>query len=61
MQRKKIDLEKILANMNALCPSCGYSIPPAEMMRIDFHQMRCPKCGHVFDAKKPQKLMMPHR
>jgi predicted RNA-binding Zn-ribbon protein involved in translation (DUF1610 family) len=33
-----------------LNPSCGLSISPAEVVRIDSERMRCPKCGHVFEA-----------
>jgi len=51
MQKNKINLEKVLAALNTTCPSCGYSITPAEIVRIDSERMRCPKCGTVFDAK----------
>lgn len=27
------------------CPSCGYRVPPSEMVRLDFELMRCPMCG----------------
>jgi len=50
MQRKKIDLKKVLESLNAICPSCGHSISPAEIRRVDFQRMRCPKCGSVFAA-----------
>jgi hypothetical protein len=29
--------------------------PPAGIQIIDFQRMRCPKCGHVFDARKVRK------
>jgi ribosomal protein S27AE len=51
MQRKKIDRAKVLAALNTTCPSCGYSISPAEIVRVDMQRMKCPKCGAVFDAK----------
>lgn len=47
MQHNKIDREKVVAALNTVCPSCGFSIPPAEVVRIDFERMRCPKCGFV--------------
>jgi ribosomal protein S27AE len=50
MRRDEIDRAKILAALNTVCPSCGYSISPAEIVRIDFERMRCPKCGSVFAA-----------
>jgi len=53
MQRNKIERTKILAALNTICPSCGLSISPAEIVRIDSTRMRCPKCGHVFEAGKP--------
>jgi predicted Zn finger-like uncharacterized protein len=52
MQKNKINLAKVLAALNSVCPSCGASIPPAEVVRIDSERMRCPKCGHVFEARK---------
>jgi len=55
MQRKKIDLKKVLAAMNTTCPGCRYEITPAEIQRIDFERMRCPKCRLVFDARKVRK------
>jgi ribosomal protein S27AE len=51
MQRKKIDLKTVLASLNTTCPSCGYSISPAEIVRIDFERMLCPKCAAVFVVK----------
>jgi predicted RNA-binding Zn-ribbon protein involved in translation (DUF1610 family) len=50
MQKSKINLTKVLAALNTMCPSCGFSIPPAEIVRVDSERMRCPKCGHVFEA-----------
>ena len=49
MHKNKINLEKVLAALNTTCPSCGYSISPAEIRRIDFERQKCPKrisfCG----------------
>ena len=53
MQRKKIDLKKVLESLSTSCPSCGFSISPSEIVRVDSQRMRCPKCGHVFEARKP--------
>jgi predicted RNA-binding Zn-ribbon protein involved in translation (DUF1610 family) len=55
VQRKKVDLKKVLSAMNTTCPSCGYSIVPSEIVRIDFERMICPKCGKDFDAGKIRK------
>jgi ribosomal protein S27AE len=48
--RKKINLEKVVASLATRCPHCGYHIPPAEVRRVNFTQMRCPKCGVTFTA-----------
>ena len=47
---RKINLAKVLASLNTLCPRCGYSIPPNEIQRTSFTEMRCPKCQAVFVA-----------
>jgi len=52
MQKSKINRAKVLAALNTICPSCGLSISPAEIVRIDSERMRCPKCGRVFEAGK---------
>jgi ribosomal protein S27AE len=50
MHKNKINRAKVLAALNTICPSCGYSITPAEIVRVDAERMRCPKCGSVFAA-----------
>jgi len=55
MQKNKINLAKVLAALNTTCPSCGFSISPAEVVRIDFERMRCPKCGAIFESGKARK------
>jgi predicted Zn finger-like uncharacterized protein len=52
MQKSKINLAKVLAALNSVCPACGASICPAEIVRVDSERMRCPKCAHVFEAGK---------
>ena len=51
MHKNKINLTKVMAALNTVCPKCEYSISPAQIMRIDCDRMRCPECGHVFAAK----------
>ena len=53
MHKNKINLTKVLAAMNTTCPSCGYSISKAEIVRLDFERQKCPKCGVVFEPTKP--------
>ena len=48
----KINRAKVLAALNSVCPKCECSISPAEIVRIDSERMRCPKCGHTFEAGK---------
>jgi len=33
-----------------ICPKCGHTIMPAEIRRIDFDRMRCPKCEQIFEV-----------
>jgi predicted RNA-binding Zn-ribbon protein involved in translation (DUF1610 family) len=55
MQKNKINRAKVLAALNTTCPSCGFSISPAEVVRIDFERMRCPKCGAIFEPGEVRK------
>ena len=52
-RKQKLNREKIQAALNTLCPRCGYSITPAEIRRVDFDTMKCPKCGEIFTT--PEK------
>jgi DNA-directed RNA polymerase subunit RPC12/RpoP len=40
-----INLEKVRASLDAVCPKCGGLIPPAAVRRIDFEYIECPVCG----------------
>lgn len=44
----KIDMAKVMAALDKVCPKCGRTITPAEVRRIDFDRMKCPACGEVF-------------
>jgi uncharacterized Zn finger protein len=38
------------------CPLCGYRIQPNELIRLGSHEVKCSKCGGVFNelgSKKP--------
>jgi hypothetical protein len=48
---RKINLEKVLASLDTLCPKCGKVISPAELRRIDFEHVECPACGERFAAR----------
>jgi predicted RNA-binding Zn-ribbon protein involved in translation (DUF1610 family) len=52
MPRGKVKLEKIRGSLETLCPSCGYSIPPNELQRIDSTRVHCPKCQKQFVPRK---------
>jgi ribosomal protein S27AE len=56
MPRKKIDLKKVLACLDAVCPNCQRVIPPAEIRRLDFDRMKCPACGEAFVPSRTAKL-----
>jgi transposase-like protein len=46
---RKIDMEKVLACMDTVCPKCGKTIPPAEVQqRLDFTRIKCPTCAEAF-------------
>ena len=47
--RKKVNLQKVLASLNANCPKCGRVIKPNEISRLKFKGMICPACGAIFD------------
>jgi predicted RNA-binding Zn-ribbon protein involved in translation (DUF1610 family) len=46
--KQKIDRDKVNAALNTRCTNCGYSIPPAQIARVDFEHVECPKCGERF-------------
>jgi hypothetical protein len=39
---RKINLEKVRASLDAVCPKCGGLIPPADVRRVDFERIECP-------------------
>jgi hypothetical protein len=43
--RAKINLEKVRAWLDTVCPKCGGLIPPAGVRRIDFERIECPVRG----------------
>jgi predicted RNA-binding Zn-ribbon protein involved in translation (DUF1610 family) len=51
-QKQKINLTKVKASLNTVCPKCGCSIAPDKIRRIDFQQVRCPECGERFVPEK---------
>jgi ribosomal protein S27AE len=51
-RKQKINLQEVMAALNAVCPKCGCTIPPAKIRRIDFEQMECPECGERFIPEK---------
>ena len=46
--RKRINLDRVNTSLSTLCPQCGHEITPAEVRRVDFYQIQCPKCEAVF-------------
>jgi hypothetical protein len=45
---RKINLERVRASLDKVCPKCGSLIPPAEVRRIDFERIECQMCGERF-------------
>jgi ribosomal protein S27AE len=45
---RKINLEKVRASLDTVCPKCGSLILPAEVRRVDFERIECPICGERF-------------
>ena len=42
---------RITTKCVSVCPSSGFSISPAQVVRVGTERMRCPKCSKIFDAK----------
>jgi predicted Zn finger-like uncharacterized protein len=51
MHRRSIDLEKIRASLNTVCPHCNAGIPREDQSRVDNERMKCPNCGETFIPK----------
>jgi Flp pilus assembly pilin Flp/ribosomal protein S27AE len=49
---RKINLEKVLAALDTVCPKCGKVISPAEVRSIDFEHVECPACGEQFIRRR---------
>jgi DNA-directed RNA polymerase subunit RPC12/RpoP len=49
---QKIDLSRVRSSFNTRCLRCGHSIEPAELMRVNTEEIKCPACGSVFVPKK---------
>jgi predicted RNA-binding Zn-ribbon protein involved in translation (DUF1610 family) len=48
---RKIDREKVMASLVTVCTKCGHRIEPADVQRVNFHEIKCPACGLRFDPK----------
>jgi predicted RNA-binding Zn-ribbon protein involved in translation (DUF1610 family) len=48
-------MAKVLARMDIICPKCGKTITPAEVMRVDFNSMVCPACSEAFEPPRVRK------
>jgi predicted RNA-binding Zn-ribbon protein involved in translation (DUF1610 family) len=52
---RKINLQKVQASLDVICPKCGKLVSPAEVRRIDFERMECPACGERFAPDRQSK------
>jgi len=53
--RKKVNLQKVLASLNANCPKCGRVIKPNEISRVNFKEMICSACGVIVAPLEKRK------
>jgi predicted RNA-binding Zn-ribbon protein involved in translation (DUF1610 family) len=51
-----VDLQDLISDLNATCPSCGYEIQPGEMRVTKDKRIACPKCGHEFTMESPDAV-----
>jgi ribosomal protein S27AE len=51
-RKQNINLDKVMAALNTVCPKCGCTITPDRIRRIDFERMVCPECGEGFTPEK---------
>ena len=54
-RRGRLDLAKIRASLNTLCPHCGHSITPEERTHVDTEHLECPLCKKRFIPGKPEQ------
>jgi predicted RNA-binding Zn-ribbon protein involved in translation (DUF1610 family) len=47
-KKQRINLEKVKAALDTVCPKCGCTITPAKIRRVDFERIECPECGERF-------------
>jgi hypothetical protein len=48
MPRSKINLEKINAALNIVCPHCQATLSPADWQRVDGERAMCRFCDGLF-------------
>jgi hypothetical protein len=49
---REIDLQKVAASLNTVCPQCMAVIEPSQIMRINFDEIKCPWCDAMFQPQK---------
>lgn len=42
-------------DLSQSCPLCGYKIQPNELVRLASHEIRCAKCGGIFNEMGNRK------
>jgi ssDNA-binding Zn-finger/Zn-ribbon topoisomerase 1 len=60
-RKQTINLTKVKASLNTVCPKCGFSIAPDKIRRIDFQQVHCPECGELKGSEVGEKKSVFHR
>jgi predicted RNA-binding Zn-ribbon protein involved in translation (DUF1610 family) len=59
--KQKINLEKVRAALNTVCPKCGCMITPDRILRIDSQQIQCPQCGELLTLGNVAKCAVSER
>jgi hypothetical protein len=45
---RKVNLAKVKASLDVVCPKCGGLITTAQIRSVDFERVECPACGERF-------------
>lgn len=53
MRSRRVDPKSL--DLTTPCPLCGYRIPPAEILRVGYHLVKCPRCQQTFDEMDGQE------
>jgi ssDNA-binding Zn-finger/Zn-ribbon topoisomerase 1 len=52
LRKQKINLDRVKAPHDTVCPKCGYEISLDKLRRIDLRNVECPECRERFVPEK---------